>query len=315
MKRSNFAIGERMSGLNSSWPQLIYGLLLIALGILIALTALIIQDIEVLYLVLSGFIFIGILSFSLIYTARHIRNIGAKLAFLIYISSNFVFVVVPLIYVVFTRRVEEVGAEATIQEWTVGILMQSVFLLCWIVGFVKIGNNSFLKSIASNIAFKTNNPILEKSVVFALMLSSVISTAYNYFAGALIYGGVDEMLVFSRDVANITLAGFFSSFFWATSAEVAFGRNPYLNVFRFVTRMVGLSLFFGGYAILLVLRAQRFILVWPIVIIWCMRMIRARKAGLTELIRLIFPIVRLIFVGMPILTTYRQKLWVYRGRN
>jgi len=176
-------MGEQISGLTFSWLQLIYGLLFIALGILTTLTALIIQSIEVSYLILSGNIFIVISAFSLLYTSRHIRNIGAKIASLLYIFSNFVFVVAPLIYVVFTRRLEEVRVGATNQEWANWILMQFVFLLCCVFGFVKIRNHPFLSSIASRIAFKEGNSAIDKSIVFGLMVLSGIALAYAGFKG------------------------------------------------------------------------------------------------------------------------------------
>lgn len=234
----------------------------------------------------------------------------------IYLITNAIFVLFPIVYAIFAGSPDDIGTGATENEWAIGVWMQSAYIFCWFVGFISLGKASIFKQFISKIRFKCGNKNKEFFLIILLLLVSLGVQFYFISQRYFFYGAYDEKLVLGEDVSFATFWGSWLEFLMPTAVFLSFGRGICRRngIYKF-GRMIGFLSFLIITLISIIQIAQRFLLIFPFVLIASLTYFQDRKAELKRIaIGLIIGGLLILLFGHN-LSVYRQIFWKPEGKQ
>lgn len=235
---------------------------------------------------------------------------------IIYIASNFFFVIVPILYCVFfPDQIEMIAVSATLNEWASGIIIQGVFLLCWSIGFLNSQRIKFINQMIKKAAFKVGLGDSELPAVIFILSLSIIGFIMLLQKGYLYYGGTETKLIYSEDTSGGHVYSIFSSFLMPMTLAMAFSRLKFYKRHLKSWHWFSLIMFVIIFTVLLVFTAQRALLLLPIILYWAIGSLNKMSVNLKRsAILALLAIIAVILVG-GVLASYRQIFWSYRDAD
>lgn len=258
---------------------------------------------------LNVFLFIIIILFGLSYGYLQLKK---NVLLIIYFLSNAGFILFPVFYYVLTNDASVAGV--SIKDWSLGIFLQTIFLLCWLFGYIFISKISLFKKIVNTLIFKRVEFQDELIVVLILWFLSILSAIWILSKGLIRYGAFDVALTEGEKLGVPYIFSFFQSFLFPSSIALFLVLKEKKIFKSFIFRTLsfcGLLSFLVFYFIKIVFTSQRILIIKPFILMFAgfVLMKRLKKRYILNIVLLFL---LLIYFG-DILTKYRQLFFTYRN--
>jgi len=213
--------------------------------------------------ILAVLIFSIVCSWGLFYAALFIPRNDFVLFPFVYILSNLGFIILPSIYAIFTRDFESVSIWSSVELWTIGILMQSLFLFFWLLGYFVIGPKFYQFYAARTLLYNEKMSInAQWLILICLWIIGSLSFFRAFKQGLLFYGALDKMTSEGLPLGGSYLIGFLSSFFLPSSIVLIFFRKENTNLWsRSILAYAGLFSLLAYMLISVLVHAQRIVFI------------------------------------------------------